>query len=57
MDGEFKATNIPSKASIDLLSGIVLGFSILATVIMGFLLDPLKTYYISYIANTSFSFY
>jgi len=45
IDGEFKAiTNIPSKASIDLLSGILLGFSILATAIMGFLLDPLTTY-------------
>jgi len=38
--------NTPSKASIDLLSGILLGFSLLATVIMAFFLNPLTRYII-----------
>jgi len=41
MDEEYNDPNAHSKASIDLLSGILLGFSLLATVIMAFLLDPL----------------
>ena len=45
MDGEFVDPNKPSKASIDLLSGILLGFALLATVIIALLVDPLTRYY------------
>ncbi len=44
MDGEFKDLNQPSKASIVLLSGILLGFALLATIIIASLVDPLSRY-------------
>ena len=44
MDGEFEDLNQPSKASIDILSGILLGFALLATIIIASLVDPLSRY-------------
>lgn len=40
---EFNSTesNKPTKQSIDMLSGILLGFALLATVVIAFLVDPL----------------
>jgi len=47
MRGGFEDVNSnPTKARVNLLSGILLGISLLATVIIAFLLDPLTRYFI-----------
>ena len=46
LTGDLENPYKPSKASIDLLSGILLGFSLLATIIIAFLLDPLIRHYL-----------
>ena len=38
------ADDKPDKAQIDMLSGILLGFALLASVIMAILVDPLSRY-------------
>lgn len=42
--GSGTASDKPDEAKIDLLSGILLGFALLATVIIAFLVDPLSRF-------------